>query len=130
MPGFGARSKSRLSTLHPDLVAVLKDVIPHFDFTVVSGHRTQAAQDEAFASGKSKKQWPDSKHNKLPSIAVDVAPWPIDWTDHLAFARLYGRIEQAAAARGIHIRWGGDWDGDQSSRDQSFMDIGHLELVV
>jgi peptidoglycan L-alanyl-D-glutamate endopeptidase CwlK len=28
-----------------------------------------------------------------------------------------------------HIRWGGDWDGDQDFRDQTFDDLAHFELI-
>lgn len=99
------------------------------DFTIVCGHRNEAAQNEAYSVGNSTKQWPNSKHNSFPSIAVDVAPWPIDWKDNLAFARLSGIIEAAASEEGVALRWGGDWDRDGESNDQSFMDIGHLEEV-
>ena len=82
------------------------------DFTIVCGHRNEAAQNEAYSVGNSTKQWPNSKHNSFPSIAVDVAPWPIDWKDNLAFARLSGIIEAAASEEGVALRWGGDWDRD------------------
>ena len=128
MPSFGARSESRIATLHPQLALVLRDAIEVYDFAVICGFRDKAAQDEAFASGHSKKRYPDSIHNTSPSWAVDVAPWPIDWNDDLAFARLFGIIEACAHKRGVKLRWGGDWDSDGESNDQSFMDIGHLEM--
>jgi hypothetical protein len=117
------------SSLDKRLVKILDEAILVYDFTLICGHRTEEAQNEAFATGASKKQYPDSKHNSWPSIAVDVAPWPINWNDSLAFARLYGIIEAIAHDQGLELRWGGDWDRDGGSRDQSFMDIGHLELV-
>jgi hypothetical protein len=131
MPQFGQRSLNRLQHVDKRLREVLDEAILHIDFTIVCGHRNKLAQDEAYATGASKKQWPNSKHNYLPSKAVDFAPWNdgIDWEDHLAFARVYGHIEAVAAARGYQLRWGGDWDKDGSSTDQSFMDIGHLELI-
>lgn len=129
MPVFGARSKARLDTLDVDLRWILYGAILVTDFTVICGARSKEEQDEAFASGHSKVQWPNSKHNTSPSLAVDVAPWPIDWKDDLAFARLYGVIEACAFTRKVQLRWGGDWDGDGSSRDQTFMDIGHIEVV-
>ena len=130
---FGRTSRSRLATVHPDLQRVLQRAMDWqlMDFTIVCGHRDERAQNEAYNARpqKSKKKWPESKHNSLPSIAVDVAPWPIDWDDSLAFARLYGIIEAAGAVEGVELRWGGDWDRDTKSNDQSFMDIGHFELV-
>ena len=133
MAKFGKRSEEKLATIDPQIVEVLRDAIEVYDFTIVCGARSKEVQNEAFATGASKKQWPDSKHNvELPGLyseAVDVAPWPINWNDNLAFARLYGIIEACAFRRGITLRWGGDWDSDGSSTDQSFMDIGHFERL-
>ena len=128
---FGSRSRRHLDTLHPALRAVLEDAmqLQLMDFAVICGHRGEDAQNEAFATGASKKRWPESIHNASPSKAVDVAPYPIDWNDSLAFARLYGIIEACAVQRGVRLRWGGDWDSDGESNDQSFMDIGHFEVA-
>ena len=127
---FGTRSKQCLSNVHPDMVTICYQALDFqvMDFGVICGHRSEAEQNEAYETGKSKLQWPNSMHNSSPSRAVDLVPWPVDWNDHLAFARLAGIMDGAAAIKGFKIRWGGDWDGDGSSRDQSFMDIGHFEL--
>lgn len=129
---FGARSLQNLATVEPKLQAALRRALSYgiMDFTIICGHRGKAEQDEAYSTGRSKVQFPNSKHNTNPSVAVDVAPWPIDWTDSLAFARLAGIISAAASEEGISLRWGGDWDKDSSSKDQSFMDIGHLEITT
>ena len=42
---------------------------------IVCGHRNKEDQNKAFAEGKSKLKWPKGKHNKLPSQAVDAAPY-------------------------------------------------------
>ena len=131
---FGSRSRERLDGVNPVLRQVFEDAIEvtPVDFTIVCGHRTREAQEEAFATGASKVRYPNSKHNGYPSLAVDFAPWTaggIDWRDNLAFARIQGILDACAAKRGVKLRWGGDWDRDGSSRDQSFMDIGHVELV-
>ena len=109
---FGSTSRDRLATIDDALQRVLHRAMGYqlMDFTIVCGHRTQKDQAQAFSVGASKKEWPNSKHNIFPSIAVDIAPWPIDWDDHLAFARLYGIIEAAAAEEGVPLRWGGDWE--------------------
>ena len=129
---FGARSERHMATLVVQWRTVLHRALDYgvMDFAVLQGFRDQAAQDEAFARGASKLRWPHSVHNTSPSRAVDLAPWPIDWNDSLAFARLAGLVAAAAAEEGFAVRWGGDWDSDGSSRDQSFMDIGHFELVL
>lgn len=130
MPTFGRRSKAQLDTCHGDLQRVLYEVIKVFDFTVLTGHRTKAVQEEAYATGRSTKQWPKSKHNTKPSIAVDIAPWPINWNDRERFTYLAGHIRMAGAAMGIEIRWGGDWDKDTEVRDNGFDDLVHFELLL
>ncbi len=129
MPQFGVRSQERIATLDERLQLICFDVIQWVDFTVICGHRSQEAQEEAFATGMSTVHWPGSKHNHDPSAAVDVAPWPIDWDDHNAFSFLAGMLSRAAIARDFRLRWGGDWDSDGGTRDQRFMDLGHLEIA-
>lgn len=130
MPSFGKASLERYATLDPRLQEILDEVIKYKDFTIVCGHRGQVDQDKAVADGLSKTKWPNSKHNSLPSRAVDVAPYPIDWHDTVAFSRLIGALELAAAQKGIKVRWGGDFDSDgKTYKDDDFVDLPHLELV-
>ncbi len=131
---LGATSLSRLGTCHPKLQALLLEVDRRLsrckvlDFTVVCGHRGQADQDAAYRAKRSTKRWPDSKHNKLPSVAVDVAPWPTYWDDEASFARLAGYVQAVADELGIEIRWGGDWNGNGRTEDERLIDLPHLEL--
>ena len=129
MSSFGAKSLERLATCDPRLQELLKVAITHVDFTVLCGHRTEVEQNEAFAQKHSTVRWPNSKHNSLPAIAVDVAPFPIDWNDTARFARLAGYIERIADEKGIAIRWGGDWNGNWRTLDERFIDMPHIELV-
>lgn len=103
------------------------------DFTVVCGHRSHEAQAVAFRDGKSRLPPGSSKHNSIPSDAVDLAPWfpgdGIRWNDVEAFCLMAGIIKGVAAAQGVRIRWGGDWDGDNDRADQTFDDLGHFEIV-
>jgi len=102
------------------------------DISLVSGHRGQKEQNEAFDSGHSKVRWPDGNHNKLPSLAVDLQPYPYPRSTlklHAALGYIAGRIIQRAAEDGITIRWGGDWDKDGDTTDQKFDDLFHLEIV-
>lgn len=129
MPKFGKRSWSRLTTCHEDLQKILNEVIKEFDLTVLTGHRNKAEQEEALATGHSGKKWPKSKHNVKPSIAVDIAPWPINWKDRERFTYLAGHVHMAAAMLGLKVRWGGDWNRDTEVSDNSFDDLVHFELV-
>ncbi len=129
MPKFSSASLVQLRTLDPRLQSILNEVIKAYDFTVLCGHRGQTEQDQAFAAGKSKVRWPNSKHNTLPSKAVDIAPYPIDWNDEVRFARLMGHVERVAYEQGIRIRFGLDFDGDGFSSDERFLDFPHIELL-
>lgn len=129
MPSFSEQSASRLSECHLDLQEICDLVIQNYDFTVLEGFRSNSRQDELFRQGKSKLQGGESKHNNSPSLAVDIVPYPIDWDDHKRFYLLAGMMFQAAAQLGIHLRWGGDWDGDWVHTDQTFHDLPHFELL-
>ncbi|MFQ5990813.1 MAG: hypothetical protein ACE5NA_00110 [Nitrospiraceae bacterium] len=39
-----------------------------------------------------------------------------------------GFVLGVAEMMDIPIRWGGDWDGDRTFRDQNFNDLSHFEL--
>lgn len=130
MPSFGVVSTERLSTCHPELQRLFQEVVKHFNCTVVCGFRDKDAQNEAFNTGKSKKQWPYGEHNKTPSLAVDVVPFPIDWKDTDSMRYFAGFVKGVAAVMGITIRWGGDWDNDTDLKDQTFNDFPHFEIKL
>ena len=129
MPSFGTSSREKLDTCDEKLQAICELIIEHYDFTVLEGHRSGERQDELFRQGKSKLKAGQSKHNSLPSKAVDLAPYKIDWNDMNRFFLLAGMMFQAAHDMGIKIRWGMDWDRDWDHKDQSFFDAPHFELV-
>jgi len=120
MPSFSQRSLDNLATCHKDLQRVAHEAIKHFDFTVICGHRGKTAQDKAFAEGKSKVKWPNSKHNKNPSLAFDATPVPLDWKDTASFHAMAKTMKEAAHKLKITIRWGGDF--------KNFFDGPHFEL--
>lgn len=130
MPTFSVLSEKRLSTCAQPLQDLLREAIKHVDFTVLYGHRGQEEQEDAVRSGASTLRWPLSKHNRLPSMAVDIAPYPIDWNDTARFARLFGYIERIAQEKGIKIRWGADWNGNYRTKDERLVDMPHIELVT
>ncbi len=137
MPVFSRQSLGRLNTCDQRLQDILNEAIKIVDITILEGHRGQAKQNEAFASGHSKLKWPNGKHNALPSRAVDIAPYfpdvKIDWKDLIAFGRVMGVIQAIAHSKGVKLRFGLDWDGDfksvDSDPDENFMDAPHVELV-
>ena len=140
MPRFGETSSNRLETCHLDLQLIFGEVIQQFDCSILCGHRGKAEQQEAFDSGNSQVQYPNSKHNSLPSMAVDAAPYfvelkNVDWKDEKAFAFFAGYVKRVAEEllrkRIIthRLRWGGDWDGDGRTLDERFKDLPHFELI-
>ena len=133
MPYFGSSSMEKLKTCHPDLQRILLEAIKYTDFTIVCGHRNKADQEKAYREKCTQLDWPHSKHNSMPSLAVDIAPWHktaphIDWSDHEGFIYLAGIVKGVAFMMGYDLRWGGDWDGDQDQRDEGFRDLPHFEL--
>lgn len=129
MPKLSAVSEKRLENVDPRLQTVVRKAIELVDFAVICGHRNKEDQERAFAEKKSKVKWPNSKHNSLPSKAVDLAPYPIDWHDTPRFAFLAGVISTIAAQENVKIRWGGDWDRDGFTKDERFLDMPHFELI-
>lgn len=131
---FGESSRTRLRSCHPYLIILCNQVVQLRDFSVMDGHRTKEYQNKAFKEGHSKLQWPKSQHNKLPSMAVDVRPFPWDekWGNQVKvnyYYHLAGIFAGVADTMGLKLRWGGDWDSDLDFTDQTFNDLGHFELI-
>ena len=116
---FSKKSLEKLNTCHEDLKRIALELIKEMDITVLCGHRDEKSQNEAFINGTSKLMWPKSKHNKTPSLAIDLAPLPIDWKDIPSFMLMCSKIEHIASVLKIDIRLG---------RDFSFKDFPHIEL--
>jgi peptidoglycan L-alanyl-D-glutamate endopeptidase CwlK len=132
MPSFSVSSVNKLFTCRREIVDIFTDAIKILDFSVIYGYRNKQEQDKAFAAGKSKLKWPDSKHNKTPSEAIDVCPYKdgkLQWDDREAFILLAGVVLGIAAKKGIALRWGGDWNRNFDTRDNNFDDLGHFELA-
>lgn len=152
---FSKRSLSNLGECHLKLQIIFNTIIKYFDCTILDGHRGEKEQNEAFHKGTSKLKFPKSKHNKLPSLAVDVTPYPIpkkwgnidtdklmsiknkkEFTKEIHFqfkerARFYylkGLEMGTAQMLKIPIRQGCDWNGNFDFNDQNFDDLPHTEL--
>ncbi len=107
MNTFSKISTARLATCHPDLIKVFTRTLKICDCSILCGHRTKAEQNALFLDGKSQLQYPNGKHQSIPSRAVDVAPYPIDWNDRERFSYFAGLVIGVGASMGIAIRWGG-----------------------
>lgn len=137
---FGPHSTKHLKTLHPLLGLVMVEAIKTspVDFAITCGHRGREDQEAAYADGRSKVHYPNSKHNYWPSFAVDVVPivnGKAEWNDIELWHKLADHILYTAHRMRVKLRWGGDWDGDGWSRhrgdkDEKFIDLPHFELML
>jgi len=133
---YSERSKDKLATCHPDLQKLFSYMLKYRDHTILCGRRDKATQNKAFENKSSKLKWPHSMHNRNPSYAVDVAPYPIDWEDENAFVYFAGKVMMLAnimydnGTITHHIRYGGDWDNDKKLNDQTLYDFVHFELLA
>ena len=128
MPKFSKKSKAKLNTCDKRLIELFNKVVKKFDCTIIEGHRSKDRQNKLFDEGKSKLQYPNGKHNATPSMAVDVAPYPIDWNDRERFTYFAGYVVGIAYQMGLKIRGGGDWDMDTQVKDNNFDDLPHFEI--
>jgi len=72
-------------------------------------------------------KWPNGNHNKLPSLAVDAIPHPVDWKDLERFNILGKFILTIAQEQNIKIEWGGNWK--KNPNDLIGWDAPHYELT-
>ena len=127
MPSFSRVSLARLATCDSRLQSVCHAAIERIDFTVLCGFRNERDQNDAFERGFSKVKWPNGRHNKMPSQAVDLAPYPINWSDIDRFKALAMVMLDEAKALGVKLRWGGDFNRNGLS-DDKFGDMPHFEI--
>jgi peptidoglycan L-alanyl-D-glutamate endopeptidase CwlK len=128
MAKFGRKSRERLETCHEDLQDLFNEVVRFFDCSVLEGHRGEELQNKYYKQGNSKVKYPNGRHNKLPSNAVDVVPYPVDWDDTDRMYYFAGFVKGLAYSMGIPIRWGGDWNDNTEVKDTNFKDLPHFEL--
>lgn len=137
---FSNKSLSELRTCEHGIIVTMSRVIKHVDCTILQGYRGEGEQNRMFMEGRSELRYPMSKHNKTPSRAIDVIPYPVIWPDKKKrpdtfvadmnrFARFAGFVQATAISLGYELRWGGDWDRDWDLTDNIFNDFPHFELV-
>ena len=128
---FSKTSSNRLAQCDERLQRVFNTVLARgrFDCSVLCGHRNEADQNEAYRTKKSTKSFPNSKHNTLPSKAIDVAPYPLNWENLDRFRFFVGYVLGIADEMGIRLRSGLDWDGDTDLDDQNLIDMPHFEVI-
>lgn len=137
MPMYSYDSLQQLSTCDKELKVLFMEVIKDFDCKILEGFRNEADQQKAFKAGNSKLQWPNGKHNHLPSYAVDVSPYPVDWNNVSRFFWFAGYVLGTAdrlyrdGTMKHRIRYGGDWNRNYDITDEKGLrDLVHFELVT
>ena len=142
MPNFGNKSNEKLDSCHEDLQKVMNLAIKYIDFSVLEGTRTLEKQQEYYKKGQSKLDGVDrkSKHQSNPSLAIDICPYPISWSDarknlarfyHLAgyIFMAYHVLQEEGELESSGLRYGGDWNSDKDFSDQIFDDLPHFEII-
>jgi peptidoglycan LD-endopeptidase CwlK len=135
MPRFSENSLKHLESCHPDLQILFLQIVNDFDCSIVCGHRCKEDQDRVFKDGFSQVEYPNSKHNDYPSMAVDVIPYPTGYNDDKTSRHFVGYVLGVAAEmkrQGLiehYVKSGIDWDGDRDLNDQKFKDLPHFELA-
>lgn len=125
-------SIDKLNTVDPRLVSVFDRALSLgvVDIRILEGHRNKETQDEMFFQKKSELEWPNSKHNKFPSLAVDALPLPFkkeDWINLGKFGMFSGFIIGVGYSMGVKIRSGFDWNKNFDPTD-NWIDAPHFEL--
>jgi len=140
MFSFGAASINALGGCNIRLVRIASEAIKvsPYDFSITEGHRTRTRQKELFDLGRTHIDGvvEIGKHNMEPSLAWDFVPYPDTiagvsvWDEEgwWRFEVVAGVIMAVANKLLTPVRWGGDWDGDGSRRDQTLHDLPHIEL--
>jgi peptidoglycan L-alanyl-D-glutamate endopeptidase CwlK len=136
---LGNRSRETLKGVHPKLIKVIEKAIELStqDFIVIEGVRTPARQRELYNQGRTKPgpivTWTlTSRHFIQPDgfgHAVDLAPWPVDWTKTSKFDAIATAMFEASKQLKTPIRWGADWDRDGNWRERGETDSPHFELA-
>ena len=131
MNSFGRSSRAQLATCDARLQTIAHRVLRIKDHSIIKGHRPKIEQNAAFASGASKLQWPNGKHNKNPSLAIDIQTYPRpDGEQELREEQFYllGLYRGVGSATGVTIRTGADWDRDGEVSDNGWDDLFHVEI--
>lgn len=139
MNNWSNKSQAVFDTLHIDLKTLTSRVLQIHDCSLLWGHRDKDTQNALFDDGKSKVRYPDSKHNTLPSEAVDMIPYrkgldPYGDDGYTTYfcGIVLGVAEQLRQEGHMRyaIRWGGSWTTERNHKFARFFDAYHFELFI
>lgn len=133
MRKWGKQSQLHYDTLDPRLQRIMDRVLHEVaDVSITCGFRGEREQNELFVTKRSRAMWPTSKHNSMPSVAVDFQPYPLPKRKEKIWASLAyiaGRAIEIGIEEGVALRWGGDWNRNGDLTDNRFDDLFHLEIM-
>lgn len=153
---FGPASRKRIDTLDEGLQRVCDRAMSFqiMDFSITQARRSHPEQKAIYAQGRESLAEVNKlrgiaglapikpsenvvvtktmNSNHLPNEqgkgdALDAAPYPYDPKDRERAWMLQGILLAAAAVEGVKVRSGADFNGDKNFRNDSFVDLPHIE---
>jgi len=113
--------EQKLSQAHPELAKWYREQVKvNFPDAHISwSYRNQDDQEKAFLDGKTELHYPNSAHNKMPAMALDL--FEIDHSFQALFSpKFYSAVNSMNNGVTAKIKWGGVW--------KSLGDSDHFEL--
>ena len=152
---YSKQSLAILEQADPRLQRVFFTAADYVDTTILEAYRSPEKQNLLLAQGRTTLGGGHSKHNVMPSLAIDACPYYRGFgrlvasqaqiediaeatkiTRHEATVRVMqqfgewaGRILQVADELSIPLRWGGRWS-HRLAWETKFHDLFHFELEV
>lgn len=133
-------SAIKLRTCNQQIYEAVHYALKFIDIGVADGGRGKKRQNLLYNKRLSNLRWPNSKHNKMPSEAVDLVVFvpEVGYIDERtapnSYRQYYGYLAGILRAfcyeKGYYFRWGGDWDSDADFEDQTFNDLMHFEITL
>jgi hypothetical protein len=112
--------EEKLTQADPELRQWFRNIKPRFPTAHVSwSFRDEADQDHCYALGTSPLKWPESLHNRLPSLAIDLFELQADGSA-LWQTPYFQRIAADPATKIFGVTWGGTFEKGK--------DPAHFEL--
>ena len=127
---WSSNSQKVYDTLDCRLQRMCDNLLKYMDVSLICGHRTEEEQNALYPRF-TRVRWPNSKHNKRPSLAVDLQPYPYPNTENdlrAGLGYMAGLCYIIAERDGFSIRWGGDWNSNGDVTDNGFDDLFHIEV--
>ena len=155
MNTLSTNSNTNLSQCADLIQIIVRKVLKRVDIGVTCGHRGEKEQNLQYAEGDSFLKFPDSKHNSVPSKAVDLVIYHPEfkylWGNsdaitaiahsksiaistvwrwyYMQYARLDTLMQLEAEHLGIKLVWGGKWQHTDDLLDNKLEDLFHWEIA-